>query len=567
MYDLTKLNLPVLSGQQLRLFARSLESRLGESLLIPKLLGDSGISRLGPQKIDEPPTYKPLVTPKEHPSAENLFEEFSESVMARKQSVPFHTVSDYANAYRHGHITPSDVAELFLNGVASLQQGKRPLNAFINIMADDLRRQAKESTERFKSGTPLTIFDGVPIGVKDEMDMLPYPTTVGTTFLGQEPATSDSTVVTRLRQAGALLLGKCNMYEIGISPEGFNAHYGTVRNPYNLNHDSGGSSSGSAAAVAAGLCPVSIGADGGGSIRVPAAHCGLVGLKGTYGRISSYGSAPLDWSVGHIGPIAASVTDIALTYLLIAGQDEQDENTLQQPTPIIGNFMDDDLSGMTVGIYDHWNNHADAEIVQTCEQMIAHFQARGATVRSIEVAGLDNMRVAHAVTILSEMATSMGNFKAPNEAFAPPTRVNLAVGRSTTARDFLQSQRVRTRALSTFASLFEDVDVIVTPTTAVTAPPIPPRGESYGWSNLNVVTEVMRYVFVGNLIGLPAITFPMGYSQAGLPIGMQVMANHWQEHLLFKMAYTAEMALAHQRPSTFIEMLPHPHPSPEGDKS
>ena len=168
-------------------------------------------------------------------------------------------------------------------------------------------------------------------------------------FLGRVRRQKDSTTVARLRAAGALLIGKANMHEIGINPVGFNAHYGTTRNPYNTNHYTGGSSSGSATAAASGLCPVALGADGGGSICIPSALCGLVGLKSTFGRVSEYGAAPLAWSVAHLGPLAASAADAALMYAVIAGADLQDPNTHYQPAPSLADFGNMDLRGLSFG--------------------------------------------------------------------------------------------------------------------------------------------------------------------------------------------------------------------------
>jgi Asp-tRNA(Asn)/Glu-tRNA(Gln) amidotransferase A subunit family amidase len=399
------------------------------------------------------------------------------------------------------------------------------------------------------------VLDGVPVAVKDEVDMMPYPTTVGTKFLGRTPATADSTVVARLRAAGALLLGKTNMNEIGINPEGINAHHGAVRNPYHLDHDSGGSSSGSAAAVAAGFCPVAVGADGGGSIRVPAGHCGVVGLKATYGRVSEYGAAPLDWSVAHLGPIGATVGDVALAYAVMAGRDEADAHTWGQTAVSLDDWHNGDLSGLKLGIFRDWFNHATPEIVGACETMLGHLVKAGAQVCEIEIPELEAMRIAHAVTILSEMATAMGQYPENWSDFAASTRINLTVGRAATARDYVQAQRMRTRAMQIFARVYEEVDVVLTPGTAVTAPPIPAGGIPDGWSDLSTVTEVMRYVIPGNLVGLPALTFPVGYDAKGLPISMQVMGRHWQEHVLFRVASVVERVVERKRPLLHYPIL------------
>lgn len=230
-------------------------------------------------------------------------------------------------------MTPLDVARRYLTAVAEGEADAAPLRAVVHLAEADLLAQAEAATARFERGEPLGPLDGVPIGVKDELDQVPHPTTVGTTFLARGPATADATVVARLREAGALLVGKLNMHEIGIGTTGLNPHLGTARNPCGPAHHTGGSSSGCGAAVAAGLCPIAVGADAGGSIRTPASLCGVVGLKATYGRVSEHGAFPLCWSMGHVGPLGATVRDVALGYLAMAGVDPHDGATAGQPRP------------------------------------------------------------------------------------------------------------------------------------------------------------------------------------------------------------------------------------------
>ena len=552
-YDLKSVKLPRLTGTGLRLFAGALANPVTRGALINRLLQDGGILRLREMQLSEVPTMKPLVVGKtaESPQPINLDDIANHTT----QDTPFTTVRDYAEAYRAGRITPEQVAERVLAAIEKSDEGERPLRAFIAVNREDVRQQAREATTRIRAGQALSVLDGVPVAVKDEVDMMPYPTTLGTNFLGQAAATADSTVVARLRAAGALLLGKTNMHEIGISPEGANVHHGTVRNPYHLDYDSGGSSSGSAAAVAAGLCPLAVGADGGGSIRIPAAHCGIVGLKATYGRVSEFGAAPLDWSVAHLGPMGATVADVALGYAVMAGRDELDEHTWGQTAVSLTGWQSSDLSGLRLGVFRDWFNHATPEIVGVCETMLEHLVKAGAQVREIEIPELEAMRVAHAVTILAEMATAMGSYLDNWDDFAPSTRINLTIGQAVTARDYVQAQRLRTRAMAIFTRVYEAVDVVVTPGTAVTAPPIPAGGVPGGWSDLSTVTEVMRYVIPGNFVGLPAMTLPVGYDSQGLPISMQVMGRHWQEHVLFRVAAMVERVVERKRPGLFYKII------------
>ena len=553
-YDLESVKLPKLMGTGLRLFANALENGASRALLLGNLLQSGGITKLRVMRVDEPPTVKPIKFVDDKAVSHPAFA-LSAITPPTSADTPFATIQDYAAAYRDGTTTPVAVAEKILTAVAASEEGETPLRAFIAQDRDDIMAQAWAATQRIQTGGPVSIFDGVPVAIKDEVDQVPYPTTVGTAFWGHSPATEDATVVARLRAAGALLIGKANMYEIGINPEGFNLHYGMVRNPYNLAHDPGGSSSGPAAATAAGFCPVSIGADGGGSIRIPAAHCGLVGLKATYGRISEYGAAPLTWSMGHLGPIGATVADVALTYAAIAGPDDHDDVTQHQPPVTLDGWDNADLSGLRLGVYREWFNHATPDIVAACNATLDKLVQAGATIHEIEIPGLDAIRIAHAVTILAEMAASMDNIKANPKDFSAPTRVSLVLGRAFTARDYVQAQRIRTRALATFDRVFETVDLIMTPTTAVTSPKIPDGGLAAGWSNLSVVTELMRYAVQGNLLGLPAISFPVGYDSHGLPIGMQAMGRHWEVHLLLRVAFAAEQVVERKRPLLHYRIL------------
>ena len=553
-YDLESVKLPRLTGSGLRLFAAALDNAVLRPLLLGNLLKSGGITKLRAMQVNAPPTVHPLAFVAETAVAPPPPDLTAIAPQAAAAS-PFQTIHDYAAAYRDGTITPEAVAEKVLAAIAASDEGDTPLHAFIAINREDVMTQARAATQRLQAGEPLSLFDGVPIAIKDEIDQTPYPSTVGTAFWGQRAVTEDATVVARLRAAGALLIGKANMYEIGINPEGFNPHYGTVRNPYNLAHDSGGSSSGPAASVAAGFCPVAIGADGGGSIRVPAAHCGLVGLKATFGRISEYGAAPLCWSVAHLGPIGATVADVALTYAAIAGPDPQDAMSQHQPPVTLDGWDSGDLRGLTLGVYREWFNHAVPDIVAANNEMLDRLAQAGAQIREIEIPGLEAMRVAHVITILSEMAASMDNLGAKPSDFGAATRINLVLGRAFTARDYVQAQRVRTQAMAAFDRIYEEVDVIVTPATAVTAPSIPTGGLTYGWSDLSVVTEVMRFVVPGNLAGLPAITFPVGYDAQGLPIGMQAMGRAWEEHLLLRAAYAAEQVVERKRPSLHYPIL------------
>ena len=551
-YDLKSVKLPYLAGGALKLFAALVEGPL-RGLLAPSLFESAGVNWLRKQKFDEAPTHHPIhFTGELQTKASAVPEKEWPRESSATKGFQFVSIFDFAKAYRDGITTPEEVAKKVLDAIATSDSGNAPLKAFIAVNREDVMRQARESTQRIKAGKPLSIFDGVPVAVKDEIDMTPYPTTVGTSFLGKTPVTEDSTVVARLRSAGALLIGKANMHEIGINVTGLNPHHGTTRNPYNPNHFTGGSSSGSATAVASGLVPVAIGADGGGSIRIPASFCGLVGLKATFARVSEFGAAPLDWSVAHIGPLAGSAADAALTYALIAGPDPKDTTSLHQPLPSLKGWDNTNLKGLKLGVYWPWFRHADTEVVAACEAMLKEYEKMGCEIVEVVIPNLE----ANRITITSEMAQAMNEtYGEHHKEHGLDVRVNLALARQFSATDYLTAQRIRTRMIDHFKNAFQQVDMILTPTTGIAAPEIKKGALPDGESDLTTTIEIMRFATAANMTGLPAITFPVGYTQKGLPIGMQVMGKAWDEANLLRMALAAEQVVEHKEPQVYFRLL------------
>lgn len=563
-YDLKPVRAPRLRGLGLRLSTALVESALLRPLLLPSLLKNAGVVAFRKHRSQVAPTNHPLVKPPEQEVQtipEHVGAKAAEAVAAtepesRASQFHFASITDYAGAYRDQSISPEEVGRRIIAAIESSNRGDLPLRAVIRCEVEDVQRQAAESAERLAQGRPRSILEGVPVAIKDELDMPPYSTHVGTRFLGQKVAGEDATPVSRLRTAGALLVGKTNMFEIGISPTGNNPIHGFARNPYNLDHDAGGSSGGSGASVGSGIVPLAIGADGGGSIRVPAAHCGIVGLKPTFGRVSEFGAAPLCWSVAHIGPLGATALDAAIGYAVSSGSDPRDPMSLGQPPVHLGDFHNCDLSGVTLGIYRPWFEDASPEIVQGCRKTLQTLEEAGAVTKEVSIAGLEATRVGHAITILTEMATAMEPYYGPHrKSFAHATRLNLALARQFTSRDYVLAQRIRTEAMREWGRIFSEVDAVMTPTTACTAPYLDPRTLRYGESDLGTLTELMRFVVCGNFCGLPAISFPAGYTPQGLPIGIQAIGRHWDEHLLLRLANVAGRNTERQKPATFYEIL------------
>ncbi|MGA9524167.1 MAG: amidase [Myxococcaceae bacterium] len=558
-YKRDPVSAPRLSGTPLRLFVETLETPLGAAVL-GKIARDSGLDRFRETNADgAPPTQVTLPNraplPEHRPGSLELAELAATGPVRYRGAAP-ETVADFARAYRAGELSPMTVADRVIGGIREKDSGDDRLGWFIAWSADDIRKQAEASAQRFREGRPLSVFDGVPVAVKDEMDQVPFPTTGGTAFLGKEPARRDAEVVARLRAAGALLIGKTNMHEAGINPIGLNPHHGATRNPWNRARITGGSSSGSAAVVAAGLSPVAIGADGGGSIRIPAALCGVAGLKATWTRISEHGMLPLCWTVGHVGPLGATVRDVAAAYAVIAGPDPRDELTLGQPPLHLAGLEDHDLRGVRLGISRPWFEDADSEVVARCDAVIRTLVDAGATVVEIPPPDLNTVLWTHAALILSEMATTLLPYlREDSRRFGLDVRTNLAIARFFESPDYVHALRHRHRMTQQYLELMQGVDVIVTPTTASTAPEIPEHALPAGESNLVMTDALMRFIRIPNITGFPALSVPAGFDHSGLPIGCQFIGRPWEEHLLLKLGLVAESAVEHRRPVHRVDLL------------
>ena len=287
----------------------------------------------------------------------------------------------------------------------------------------------------------------------------------------------------------------------------------------------------------------------------------MVGLKPAHGRISDFGYFSLCRSVGTTGLIAATVEDVAIAYACIAGQDIKDDTSLHQPTPTLENWNKGDLKGIKLGVYRPWFDHATPEIIKLCSALLEKLTAAGAEVKEIVIPDLDIMRIAHVIALLGEMASTMRKYPANLRDLGAATRIGLSLGREFNIGDYAKTQRMRTHYMKIFSDIFNKVDAIITPATAITAPQVSLKDASGGWLNLSSATEVMRYAFTANLVGLPAISFPAGYDNLGLPIGMQAMGRWWDEALLLRIAFNAEKVIERRRPVKYFDCV-HIEPAP-----
>lgn len=539
MYDLTSVKLPRLAGLSLQLMRWLLEQPTTRTLLAPELMRSAGVVAYRQHSETAEPMSEPILSPWDEAPRPHDPPEVNHDVPSPREPSPWQTSAQLHEAYLSGATTPRAVVDKIIS------QRKNSvithLNAYIAYDDETLLLEADMSTQRYAQGNALGTYDGIPVSIKDEFAVANYRTGGGTTFLGGNGARQDATAVARLRAAGALVMGKGQMHEIGLGVIGTNLAYGPARNPFNPEHTAGGSSGGGAAAVASCQAIMALGADGGGSIRVPAAFCGLVGLKPTYGRISSHGGAGVVKSMSHPGPIAAHPIDVNHAYMLMAGRDDHDIRTHHQPDPVRANLDVTDLRGKTIGYMPAWFEHADREIVAACRSMLHYFRSAGAELREFSLSNLEAARVAHTIIITREILDSLINelhihsYKLTNE-----TRLSLALAREFSDADVRKAQQTRAALVSHLKEIYAKVDFIATPTTGLRAPIITPGALPHGLSDLSSTFEIMRFAFVANLAGLPAISIPAGHTKSGLPIGFQLMARPWQEHELIEAAQVAE---------------------------
>ncbi|KAH1255318.1 Fatty acid amide hydrolase [Glycine max] len=487
------------------------------------------------------------------------------------------TIMDYAKAYRSGDITPSLVAERFIAAIDESTKPPLQMGFFIHYSADDILKQATESTLRYQRGEPISLLDGVPVAIKDEIDCLPYPTTGGTTWLHKErPCSDDACCVKRLRLCGAILVGKTNMHELGSGTSGINPHYGPARNPYDTNKIAGGSSSGSASLVSAGLCPVALGVDGGGSVRMPAALCGVVGLKPTFERIPNEGVLPLNWTVGMVGILAGTVEDALIVLVLLSMIFFLHRNfKIDFTASIVSLFIVMQLSVTKINLprlsltksisdiklakYGKWFDDCSDDVRICCTKTLHMLQDHYSwKIIDVTIPEIEAMRLAHYITIGSECSTALDSFKEKNFAeLGWDVRVAQSIYGAFSGLEYLKAQKMRNRQLQFHKKIFAEADVIVSPTTGVTAYQIQDDALQTGELDYVNGAALVRYSIAGNFLGLPAVTVPVGFDRLGLPIGLQFIGRPWSEATLIHLAFAMQAICMseYRKPELYYDLL------------
>ncbi|KAK9286383.1 hypothetical protein L1049_014778 [Liquidambar formosana] len=586
-YEPQLITAPHLTGFTLKLLIRIFEAPLIGSLVLYFLKKQNKFDEmLRNIVIPEQPLFEPEFPPQDPESGVIVVEEDGKPEVrdesALKCLLPYDPASfltcdltgsfrywkirDYAHAYRSRFATPSMVAEHIISAIEEFSIKKPPTPLLISFDAEDVRKQAAASTERFEEGNPLSILDGIFMAIKDDIDCYPHPSRGATTWLHEiRSVKKDAVCVSRLRRCGVILIGKANMHELGMGTTGNNPNYGTTRNPHAPERYTGGSSSGPAALVASGLCSAALGTDGGGSIRIPSSLCGVVGLKTTFGRTDRTGSLCNSGTVAIIGPIASTVEDVMLVYAAILGSSPADRISLKPSPPCLPNLSSYEssiaLGSLRLGKYTEWFNDVQStDISDKCDDVLSLLsKTHRCKIIEIVIPELHEMRTSHLVSIGSEALCKLNPYCGDGNGMklTYETRGNLVLFGSFTATDYYAAQCLRRRAMYYHLEIFKKVDIIVTPTTGMTAPIIPPSALKFGESDTQVTGYLMRFIVAANLLGLPAISVPVGYDKQGLPIGLQLIGRPWGEASILRLASAIEelCATSKKRPASFYDIL------------
>ena len=458
-------------------------------------------------------------------------------------ALEFATIADLAARIRSGALSPVTLAETFLDRIAALD---KKLHAFIGLTRDRALAEARAAESLLRAGHDLGPLQGIPYAVKDLYDVHGLPTTAGTRLLADNVAARDSAAVRRLAAAGMVLLGKTHTVQFAFGGVGINHDHGTPHNPWSPTaHAPGGSSSGSGVAVGAGFAPVALGSDTGGSVRIPAALCGTVGLKTTIGRISRAGVYPLSWTLDSVGPLTRSVEDAALVYQALQGVDLADETT-------VGVSVDDALPTLKAGVKGLriafgetlFFDDVDAEVSAAVRETGRVFRELGASVDGIampEVAEAMSEQRRAAMIAAEALAVNGRLVDQHFDALDPVVAHRMKLGRNLTATDYFTVLRqwasLRERVKRTLA----DVDAVLVPATMIPPRPIAAidaTAESYGDANL----RYLRNTAVGNILALSSVVLPCGFTRDGLPLGLMIYAKPFDETTALRVAWAYEQA-------------------------
>jgi len=465
------------------------------------------------------------------------------------------TIVEAAPLLREKKISPVELTQACLTRIDKLNPA---LNAFITVMADSALEQARTAEDEINHGSWRGPLHGIPIALKDLIDTAGLRTTAASALFKDRIPAEDAEVVRRLKESGAVILGKNNLHEFAYGGSSLVSYYGDVHNPWNANHIAGGSSGGSAAAVVAGLCYASIGTDTAGSIREPAGLCGCVGLKPTYGRVSSRGVIPLSLSLDHVGPLTATVADAAVVLQAMAGYDAADITTSEAPVVDYLSAVRESPKDLRVAVpRAYFYEDLEAEVAAAMEHALAGIKTLVADVKAIALEVPTDRRLQSAESYAYHAEHVQ---KAP-EMYQAETLRRIRSGAQVSAAEYIQLRRELDEARRSIRKIFAQVDLLVTPTMPMPAPPIAELKKDPD-ALRPAELRLLRNTRPFNVWGLPAVSVPWGFTERGLPIGLQIAGPHWREDRVLRLAHAYEQATAGHKRSFRLSRQSAPELSP-----
>ena len=453
----------------------------------------------------------------------------------------FASAGELSRLIQDREVSPVEVIDAHLDRIEATEG---VLNSFITLLPDEARAAARRAEGEIQGGNYRGPLHGIPVGLKDLFNTAGVRTTSGTRIFDDFIPAEDCTVAAKFRHAGAILLGKLNMHPFAYGPTGENADYGHMHNPWNPDLVTGGSSGGSGSAAAAGQCTITMGSDTGGSVRIPASLCGIVGFKPTYGLVSRHGLTALSWSLDHPGPMVRTVEDAALVLNAIAGKDPKDVATVDRPTGDYTAEFTGDLRGVRVGVpQEYFEGPLDPEVARAVRVAIDLLEELGAVVVDVSLPMFKYAQVISGTILMAEAAQYHRELIArEGDKIYPPVRLRLEGGLFVGAADYLKAQQARSLFDLEARRLLEEVDLLAGPTEPVTAPRILAPQVQAGEETVGTTAALTHFTRPYNITGFPAVSAPCGFSRDGMPIGLQLAGRPYEDGMVLRAARAYEQA-------------------------
>lgn len=449
--------------------------------------------------------------------------------------IAFLTATELGPLIRTRQLSPVELTKHLLNRMEKIDP---TLRTYITPFPELALKQAREAEDSIMRGEYKGPLHGIPIGIKDNYETKGIRTTVGSKLFANFIPEKTATAVKKLLGAGSIMLGKQNMHELAAGSTGTNPFFGTTRNPWNIQYMPGGSSGGGTASLAAGLATIATGTDTFGSIRLPAAMCGVYGLKPTYGLVSTYGVFPSAWSLDTAGPMARSVSDLALMLHYMAGFDANDPASLNVSFPNYTENLNKGMKGIKIGIPTYYLEGLDQDIENLFHHAITTLRNLGAEIKEIVIPELNMSTFAGYVTVTGEASTFhydwLRNYP---EDYSVDIRTFFLAGTLSNTSKYVRAQQARRKMVEALDRAFLDVDIMLGPTIPISTPAF---SENWIEQNLDVVKRCLPFTSPINLTGIPSLAVPMGLDQRGLPVGMQLIGNHLTEQQLLQVGHAWE---------------------------